>query len=238
MKTSICCIGAAITFIAGSGAGFAQTVSPSPEQSFSIGVLGGVVAGEMHSGANVGATVAIEAARWFTIEGRGVYLREGRGVSGLEASVTALFTPVRTMRVAPFLGFGGGLYRATFNLDNAAMFGGRNETRMRRVETDPSGMNSNRSTWIGLPSDTAFAVDAIPMFYAGRIESMMIGGNGRWAPQSFTDPALSLAAGVRLDVSPRFYLRPDVRTLLVFGNGDTMMVTSAGIGVGVRLGAK
>jgi hypothetical protein len=115
------------------------------------------------------------------------------------------------------------------------MFGARgDEIRMRLAPSSTTRMMGNESAWIGMSSGTAFTVNDIPMFYARRLDTIMSGGNGRWPPRSFVDPALTFAGGVRFDLTPRVYIRPDVRSLLVFGNGDTMMVTTAGLGVGVR----
>ena len=215
----------------------AQPPTPAAPGPVSIGALGGLATSGMHAGPSVGGTIAVDAMDWLSVEGRGVFLREGHGSSGLEVSATALFPLLRTSRVAPYVGIGGGLYRASFDLDDRAMFGDRSEDirmRLAPMGNSTTGMMANGSTWMGMSSGTSFTVDAMPMFYARRLETIMIGGNGRWTSRSFTDPALTFAGGVRFDVSPRIYVRPDVRSLLVFGNGDRMMVTTAGVGVGVR----
>lgn len=237
MSRSVCYGFLAVAFALLPATAHAQTpVSPAPGP-LSVGALGGVATGGMHAGASVGGTLTLEATDWLSVDGRGVFLREGHGASGLEVSATALFTLLSTSRVSPYVGIGGGVYRASFDLDDRAMFGERSDDmRMRLAPTGNSntGMMANRSTWMGMSSGNTFTLDAMPMFYARRLDTIMIGGNGRWTPRSFVDPALTLAGGVRVDVTPRVYVRPEVRSLLVFGNGDQMMLTTAGVGFGVR----
>ena len=236
MSRSVCNGFLAVAFALLAATAHAQPpVSPAPGP-LSVGALGGVATGGMHAGPSVGGTLTLETTDWLSVDGRGVFLREGHGASGLEVSATALFTLLSTSRVSPYVGIGGGVYRASFDLDDRAMFGDRNDMRVRLapMDTSTTGMMANGSTWMGMSSGTSFTLDAMPMFYARRFDTIMIGGNGRWTSRSFTDPALTFAGGVRFDVSPRIYVRPDVRSLLVFGNGDRMMVTTAGVGVGVR----
>jgi len=52
-----------------------------------------------------------------------------------------------------------------------------------------------------------------------------------------TDPALSLGAGVRLDLGPRFYARPDARLMLVMGNGRNQTFGLFTLNVGWRFKA-
>ena len=63
---------------------------------------------------------------------------------------------------------------------------------------------------------------------------MTIPADGRWGMRSFTDPALSLGGGVRLDVSARLYVRPDARALIVIANGSTHTVGVFSLGIGYR----
>jgi hypothetical protein len=50
----------------------------------------------------------------------------------------------------------------------------------------------------------------------------------------FTDPAVSIGGGLRLDLTNHLYVRPDVRTITIFGGGDTYSIGSLTFSVGYR----
>jgi hypothetical protein len=52
--------------------------------------------------------------------------------------------------------------------------------------------------------------------------------------RTYTDPALNLGGGVRIDLGPHVFLRPDARALLVAASGDTYTVGVFTIKVGYR----
>ena len=52
--------------------------------------------------------------------------------------------------------------------------------------------------------------------------------------RSFTDPALTVGGGIRINVTNRIYIRPDVRALVVFAGGDRMVLTNMVVGLGYR----
>ena len=79
-----------------------------------------------------------------------------------------------------------------------------------------------------------FTGSHMPAFYANRLGQMSVPANGQWGMRSFTDPALTLGGGIRLDVTERFYVRPDVRALVVFANGDRLTLTTMTVGFGYR----
>jgi hypothetical protein len=57
---------------------------------------------------------------------------------------------------------------------------------------------------------------------------------GTWDTRSFTDPAMSFGGGVRFHVTERVMVRPDVRALLVFADGDTHTLGVFGVQLGYR----
>ena len=65
-----------------------------------------------------------------------------------------------------------------------------------------------------------WGVGAMPTFYARRLGPMAFPHNGAWETRSFSDPALSVGGGVRIDVTDRLVLRPDLRALVVFRDGQ------------------
>jgi hypothetical protein len=44
---------------------------------------------------------------------------------------------------------------------------------------------------------------------------------GAWGTRAFTDPALNVGGGLRVNVNQRLMLRPDARALVVFADGET-----------------
>jgi hypothetical protein len=52
--------------------------------------------------------------------------------------------------------------------------------------------------------------------------------------QGFTDPAVSVGGGLRLDLTNRVYVRPDIRAVRVISGGDTYTVGSVTLSVGYR----
>jgi hypothetical protein len=88
----------------------------------------------------------------------------------------------------------------------------------------------NGAGWTG----PTYQGNQMPMFYASRLGQMMVPANGVWGRRSFTDPALALGGGVRIDLSDKVYVRPDARALLVVGGGDTYTIGSVSVGVGYR----
>ncbi len=99
----------------------------------------------------------------------------------------------------------------------------------------PSGMMGswNPGTQGSWPGPT-FTLGQMPMFYANRLGSMTVPQNGMWGMRSFTDPALSLGGGVRLDLTQRLSVRPDARALVVIGNGDSYTIGVFSFNVGYR----
>ena len=68
--------------------------------------------------------LAFEATDRVAVEGRGLSsMQRVSGKMGLEATGTMLFTIARGPKAAPYAAIGGGVYRASFDLGNQAMFG-------------------------------------------------------------------------------------------------------------------
>jgi hypothetical protein len=96
------------------------------------------------------------------------------------------------------------------------------------------GSYNGPTMWTGPWTGNTVSPDHMPAFYANRLGQMMVPGSGGWGMRSFNDPAISLGAGVRLEVSPRFFVRPDARALVVIANGSTYTVGVMTIGLGYR----
>jgi hypothetical protein len=74
----------------------------------------------------------------------------------------------------------------------------------------------------------------MPAFYARRLGPMSVPMGGAWATRSFTDPAVSLGGGLRFNVTDHLMVRPDIRALVVFANGETDTVGLFGVQLGYR----
>lgn len=190
-----------------------QESTPLREGPVSVSVLGGVSSGSGHVGAAAGLTVNVDVSDRVSLEGRSVYFDRGPGQSAMDVNLSVLVDLMTGRRALPYLSVGGGLYRAMFDLGNQRF----------------SGMMGGLSS-----GDTTAAMGLMPMFYAGRASALTVPAGGRWHMQGFTDPAVSVGGGVRLDLTNRIYVRPDVRAVTIIGGGDTYTVGSGTISVGYR----
>lgn len=203
----------------------AQPAPQGPARPTSVGLLGGFSAGSGDGGGGLGLNLAFDATDRVTVEGRGLsIMQRGRGTMGLEATGTMLFTIARGPKAAPYAAIGGGVYRTSFDLGNQAMFGGMGS------QFGPGTM----MVPIQGTSGPTFNSSHMSAFYANRLGQMSVPANGHWGMRSFTDPALTLGGGIRLDVTERFYVRPDVRALVVFANGDRLTLATMTVGFGYR----
>lgn len=208
----------------------AQTAPPALDRPASIGLLGGLSAGFGDAGGTVGLNLAFDVTDRIGVEARSMGSRQGSGQMGMEATGTMLFTIARTTKAAPYAAIGGGVYHTSFNLDSQAMFGAMGSqygpgTMMTSVAGSSGFMMGNSTVYSG---------SHMPAFYANRLGQMTVPANGSWGMRSFTDPALTVGGGIRFEVSPRFYVRPDVRALMVFGNGDRLTLSTMTLALGYR----
>ncbi len=95
----------------------------------------------------------------------------------------------------------------------------------------PGMMFTSGTLPAGLPTYTA---SHMPAFYANRMGGFTVPGDGRWDGRAFTDPALTFGGGVRLDLTERAFVKPDVRMLLIFGGGESYTVGVFSFNVGYR----
>lgn len=223
----------------------AQPALQGPARPASVGLLGGFSAGSGDAGGGLGLNLAFDATDRVAVEGRGLsIMQRGSGTMGLEATGTMLFTIARGPKAAPYAAIGGGVYRTSFDLGNQAMFGGMGSqfgpgTMMVPIQgTSGFGMMAGGAVFSGNMltgwNGPTFNSSHMSAFYANRLGQMSVPANGQWGMRSFTDPALTLGGGIRLDVTERFYVRPDVRALVVFANGDRLTLATMTVGFGYR----
>jgi hypothetical protein len=79
-----------------------------------------------------------------------------------------------------------------------------------------------------------WGVGEMPGFYARRLGPMAVPAGGAWESRSFMDPAVSFGGGLRFNVNEHVMIRPDVRALVVFAEGDTHTLGVFGMQLGYR----
>jgi hypothetical protein len=191
-----------------------RVVAPrGPEVALSLGL--GASVGESASGAAFRFGLERALTNRVRLELAGAYLDRGLGAQAWNAFVGArLDLADAGEKVRPFFAAGAGLYRASFEWYGA---GG------------PEGPGP------GWPAAAAVTCPYgnMPRFYARRMGELPPGG--RWPQRpGFTDPMVVLGGGVRWDVSARLFVVPEVRALLVTGDGDTLSLGVFTLNVGYR----
>ena len=226
------------------GPAYAQA-SPPPSSPVSIALGGGLSAASPGNGAAIGGRLMFDLTDRLAIEAEGSHLGRGAGAGAMSGTVSLLVNLLPASgKTVPYLAVGGGLYGASFNLDNERFFGRLANQFPGGTQMIPiagthgfgmmQGPYTGSSTWTGPWTGSTFSPNHMPSFYVDRLGQMMVPANGRWGMRSFTDPAISIGGGIRLDVSPRFHVRPDARALIVVANGARHTVGVVTIGVGYR----
>jgi hypothetical protein len=223
----------ALAILAAPSVAAAQPVSetppaPAPEPA-SVVFVTGVSTGASETGPLLGAAFSVGLTPRLTFEVQGAWLDRGPGAMGgvgFGSLLVNLVDPDRAF--VPFAAVGGGIYHASFDMGRHGMFG-------RFSWMDGPGMGA---TWYG-PGAMAGAgplpwPDHVPQFYARRLGSVTPPLDGRWPTRSFTDPMVAVGGGARIDLGRRFFLRPDARALVVFGDGDTQTIGMLNVGLGIR----
>jgi|SRR5581483_7844658 len=73
------------------------------------------------SGATVGASVQWDLSRWVAVQGRASWFDRGFDATAFGGDLNALVNLVARRAVTPFVGIGGGVYRASFGSAGATM---------------------------------------------------------------------------------------------------------------------
>ncbi len=202
---------------------------PAPEPA-SVAFVAGLSTGSSETGPLLGAVVSKGLTPRLTIEGQAAWLDRGPGMHSATAMASLLINLVDPdQSMVPFLALGGGIYHMAVDMDRPGMFG-------RYGWRDGPGMMG--SMWYGPGAMVGTGPlpwpDHVPQFYARRVGGVTPPLDGRWHMRSFTDPMVAVGGGVRMDLGQRFFVRPDARALIVFGDGDTATVGTLSIGLGVR----
>jgi hypothetical protein len=188
----------------------------------------GYSSGSSDMGGALGGMLVRDLTSRLSVEASASYLGHGMGTNGLSASA-ALLVHLRPTgeKAVPYLAAGGGLYRASFDMGNGRFNGPMN---MGGSMMNGFGMMGLGSASAGTP----WNYGQMPHFYGSRLAN----GTGTQGPyygdRSFTDPAISLGGGIRIDVGSRLFLRPDARALVVTSSGDTNTVGVFTVSLGYR----
>jgi hypothetical protein len=238
IRTSV--LTSAITLLAATA--LAQSdLAPRAAVSF----LGGAGSTRSTTGVALGGSWLFDLNDRASVEAQGTYLDRGAGADALSVNGSLLvdLIPARE-RIVPYAAVGGGLYRASFELANPAFLGpvaaqfGPGSTVCPAPGT---GIGPGPGAGFGVgtgtcPADVAgyWGVGRMPGFYGRRLGPMVVPVGGAWESRAFTDPALSLGGGVRFHVNDRVMVRPDIRALVVFADGDAHTLGVFGVQVGYR----
>lgn len=219
----------------------AQSPAATPQESTTTLSATAGLSAASSTAATAGAALTYDISRRLTVEASGGYLGGNMGSRASTLSAGLLIDLTGPGKTVPYLTVGGGLYRASFDMDNRNMFGGlAGMAQGMQLVPLPDGMGFGMmqgfsgSMWQGTWTGPTAVPAGMPQFYSMRLGTMMASSDGRLGMRSFTDPMVNAGVGVTVRVSDRLTLRPDVRSLLVFGGGDTYTVIVLSIGLGYR----
>jgi hypothetical protein len=234
-----------LLFMLGAGNMLAQEPATPSGGRATISGTGGLTTGMHGTGPVLGGSTTYDLNDWFTVEGSAAYFDRGSGADGVSASASLLVNiVVSTRKTVPYFAIGGGVYRASFDLDSARFLGGMGQqfgpgSQLVPVrDMDGFGMMTGGyrgpAVWEGPWNGATLTTPHIPAFYTNRMGVMTVPADGRWGMRSFTDPALVIGGGVRLGLTPHLSVRPDVRAMTMFGGGHRNTLGAFSFNLGYR----
>lgn len=205
----------------------------------SLAVAPGVATGSSDTGVALVGALSVDLTDRVTVEGTVGMADRGPGAGAMYAAGSLLLHVLPSgHRAVPYLAIGGGLYRAMFDLNHQRFFGGMGSTYAPGTVMTPLTTGMHGFGMMGGNSNQAlgtFYPGQMPAFYAQRMGVMSVPANNAWGMRGFTDPAVSIGGGVTIGLTERWFLRPDARALVVFGNGGSSTVAVVTVGFGYRL---
>lgn len=229
--------------VAWPSAAFAQTDTSRESHPISVLFDGGFAAGSPGSGPAIGARLTWDVTPRLALELAGAWAGRGRGTESGSLAAQALVNLTDTERkMVPYAAVGGGWYGAMFDMDDRRFFGAIGAEYAGMNVVPLAGMHgvgmmngyAGATTWTGPWSGPVRDVSQMPMFYLERMGGMQVPADGRWGRHRFGDPALAAGGGVRMAVSDRVYVRPEVRALIAFSGGRSFTTTLVTFGIGYR----
>jgi opacity protein-like surface antigen len=221
------------------------TAQPAPERRVSVSALGGVAAASGTGGATVGAALGFDVAPRVALEARGLWLDRGVGISGGELTANVLVDLLTTRQAVPYLVAGGGVYHAQFDLNRQQLLGGMGNqcgpgSRLIPIHGTSSfgmmGANEDYGghMWSAAGQGSTYTASQMPAFYANRMGRMLVPASGMWDMRGFTDPAVAVGGGVRMNLTDRVWLRPEARALVVLADGRSYTFGTVSFGLGLE----
>lgn len=210
-----------------------------------VSFVGGAGSATSETGVALGASWLFDLHDHASVEAQGTYLDRGAGVDALNVSGSVLvnLVPARE-RIVPYAAVGGGMYRTSLDLANPALLGPvGTQFGPGSVVCPAPGTGSGPGPGAGFGPGTGtcpatvagyWGVGRMPGFYARRLGPISVPSGGVWETRSFVDPALSVGGGLRFNVNEHLMVRPDIRALLVFADGDTHTLGVFGVQLGYR----
>lgn len=215
-----------------------------PERPWSAIAAGGFSSTSPGSGAALGGALLLDLNPRVGLEFGGDWLpqRHGSDSTALATAVLLNLLPA-SARAVPFAAAGVAVIRASFDMDDRALLGrmgpfGPGATMVPFQGMRQGGMMQGPyqgpASWTGAwTQGPAVDLSTMPMFYQQRLGPMQMGADGRWGRRSFTDPAIILGGGVRLNLTDRLYVRPQARALIVMADGRRHRIGTFTMGFGL-----
>lgn len=225
---------------AAAASAYAQSDLPSSRASIEAAV--GVASGGRQTGVTFGGTATFAVSNRVSVEVDARWFDRGRAASGLSGTGVVLVdvTSQSGSRVRPYVAAGAGAYRASFDLDASRFLGSIDSTLaigQQFCATFGRGMMAGETPVMSLRSCALaqrWGVGDLPDLYARRLGMLIVPPDRRWGTRHFTDPALVMGGGVRLDISRHVTVRPDARALIVIGDHRASVLGLFAVTAGYR----
>lgn len=207
-----------------------------------VAFIGGGAVTSSTAGPLLGGTIVYDLSDRLSVEGQGAWFRRGSGAEAmsLNGSVLINLLPLGGA-VVPYAAIGGGMYHASFDLAHARLLGAIQGPFAAGDQFCPSpGIGYMHRLGPGFgdcvvdATSEWWGVGRMPDFYARRLGMLVVPAEGRWGSRTFTDPAVSVGGGVRLNLARHLEVRPDARAIVVFDGGRSHTVGLFGVNIGYR----
>ena len=234
---------AVVAALVGPPATFAQSEAASDPRPVSVVLDGGIATGSPGAGPAIGGRLTFDLSERVAIEGAGSWAGRGSGADAASLMASLLVNLTRADRKAvPYAAIGGGFYRAMFDMGDSRFFGMMGSEYAGTQVVPIAGMHgvammqryAGRGMWTEPWSGPTWDVSQMPMFYLQRMGSMQVPADGRWGRRRFSDPAISVGGGMRMDITERVYFRPELRALVLVADGRSSTSGLFTVGIGYR----
>lgn len=235
-----------VVFIVGAAVVLSAHVAlAQPNNRTVVAFAAGVSTGEHQTGGAFGGTLVVNINDWVAVEGTGTYFDRGSGADAVNISGSLIVNlAVSRSRGVPYVAVGAGVHHASFDLSDERFFGNRNVpfapgAMVCAAPGTGAGVGHMPGWGVGTatcPANLAgyLGVGEMPRFYGQRLGVLEVPAGGRWDDRGFTDGAINFGGGVRINLTERLMVRPDLRALMVFGDGDTHTIGVFVVNVGYR----